>query len=105
VTRQIREDEGEEPSQMPLTSPYNYSLPDPEFDIDEEGRVDGNGDGKDDKDGMSFSKQAQRHGGFWFGDQMEGISGSPPTFPRSRHGSDGDIRVSFISQIIPTNRY
>ena len=48
---------------------------------------------------MSFSWQAERHGGgFWFGggsaDQMDGLGRSPPPFPGSlRMGGDGDIIV------------
>lgn len=49
---------------------------------------------------MSFSWQAERHGGgFWLGggsaDQMDGLGRSPPPFPGSlRMAGDGDIIVS-----------
>jgi len=89
ITRQIREDE--EP-QMSPQMPQESRTMESELAslIDEETESGEGGRGV----GISFSKQAERHGGFWFGEQMEGISGSPPAYPgQQRIGSDGDIVV------------
>lgn len=92
ITRQIREEEEESPS---ATAPSQ----DAELaDIREEDESMGSGGengslGRGKGVGISFSKQAQRHGGFWFGDQMDGLGGSPPTFPGLRTTTDGDIMV------------
>ena len=79
ITRQIREDD---------PPPQDAEL----SDIREEDESMGSY-GDDGARGISFSKQAQKHGGFWFGDQMEGLSGSPPQFPGLRMSTDGDIMV------------
>lgn len=99
ITRQIREDE-EDPSPPPPFEMHHQPSIDSEIsDIQEEESMGSSGDGMSQGSsatkgiGISFSKQAQRHGGFWFGDQMDGIGGSPPTFPGTRAGSDGDIVV------------
>lgn len=89
ITRQIREEEEDSPS---TTAPSQ----DAELaDIREEDESMGSsGENVGIKGiGISFSKQAQRHGGFWFGDQMDGLGGSPPTFPGLRMTADGDIMV------------
>lgn len=86
ITRQIREDD------EPAPSPKTANSVSREPDISEE---DSSGDSICQTEsldtGISFSKQAERHGGFWFGEQMDGLSGSPPQFPNLRMGSDGDI--------------
>lgn len=86
ITRQIREDEE---LQMSPQMPQENRTMESELAnmIDEETESGESGRGV----GISFSKQAERHGGFWFGDQMDGISGSPPAYPGQRLGSDGDI--------------
>jgi hypothetical protein len=95
ITRQIREDEQPEMSPQPSASgmrtPTDVDTTDntPEEDSTESGGDSASLRGI----GISFSKQAERHGGFWFGEQMDGIGGSPPAFPGLRHGSDGDIVV------------
>jgi hypothetical protein len=93
ITRQIRE---EEPHLSPQPSQgENRTM---ESELANIGEEDGTESGDSASQGnrgigISFSKQAERHGGFWFGDQMDGIGGSPPTFPGLRMGSDGDIIV------------
>jgi len=88
ITRQIRDDEDNSPPPGPA------STQDAELsDIREEDEGMSYGDSNKGI-GISFSKQAQKHGGFWFGDQMEGLSGSPPTFPGLRMSTDGDIMVT-----------
>ncbi|KAF8535981.1 hypothetical protein BDD12DRAFT_749949 [Trichophaea hybrida] len=93
ITRQIREEEPHLSPQPPAPSQGGETRT-MESELANIGEEDGgteSGDSVSNGIGISFSKQAERHGGFWFGDQMEGISGSPPTFPGSRMGSDGDI--------------
>lgn len=90
ITRQIREEES--PSTAALSQDAELA------DIREEDESMGSscengGLGGDKRIGTSFSKQAQRHGGFWFGDQMDGLGGSPPSFPGLRMTTDGDITV------------
>jgi len=88
ITRQIREDE--ELQMSPQMPQENRAMESEQANmIDEETESGESGRGV----GISFSKQAERHGGFWFGDQMDGISGSPPAYPGQRLGSDGDIVV------------
>ncbi|RPA96715.1 hypothetical protein L873DRAFT_1791504 [Choiromyces venosus 120613-1] len=87
ITRQIRNEEEDSPPPGPSNS-QDAEL----SDIREEDEGMNYGDSNKGI-GISFSKQAQRHGGFWFGDQMEGLGGSPPTFPGLRMSTDGDIMV------------
>lgn len=92
ITRQIREEEGESPS---TTVPsQDAELADIREEDESMGSSGENGGLRGSKGvGTSFSKQAQKHGGFWFGDQMDGLGGSPPAFPGLRMTADGDIMV------------
>ncbi|PUU76231.1 hypothetical protein B9Z19DRAFT_264225 [Tuber borchii] len=93
ITRQIRDEEDDSPPPGPA------SAQDAELsDIREEDEGMSYGDSSKGI-GISFSKQAQRHGGFWFGDQMEGLSGSPPAFPGLRMSTDGDIMMNSESVV------
>ena len=94
ITRQIRDEEDDSPPPGPA------SAQDAELsDIREEDEGMSYGDSNKGI-GISFSKQAQRHGGFWFGDQMEGLSGSPPAFPGLRMSTDGDIMVTTTTLLL-----
>lgn len=95
ITRQIREEDEDSPS---TSGPPQPNLDAELSDIREEDESMGssgeNGSLRANRGiGISFSKQAQRHGGFWFGDQMDGLGGSPPAFPGLRMTADGDIMV------------
>lgn len=95
ITRQIREEEEESPSAAAPSQDVELA------DIREEDESMGSsgengGFGGDKGIRISFSRQAQRHGGFWFGDQMDGLGGSPPTFPGLRMTTDGDITVRYL---------
>ncbi|KAI5778374.1 hypothetical protein EDC01DRAFT_674037 [Geopyxis carbonaria] len=98
ITRQIREDEEENPS--PPSLQEGRQIDNELTDINEEDGVSSGASSQIGNRGIgiSFSKQAQKHGGFWFGDQMDGIGGSPPTFP-TRLGSDGDIIMNSDSVV------
>ncbi|CAZ83293.1 unnamed protein product [Tuber melanosporum] len=93
ITRQIRDEEDNSPPPGPANT-QDAEL----SDIREEDEGMSYGDSNKGI-GISFSKQAQRHGGFWFGDQMEGLGGSPPTFPGLRMSTDGDIMMNSESVV------
>lgn len=100
ITRQIREEDEES---VPATAiPTQPSMDQELSDIREEDESMGSSGENvglvgNKGIGISFSRQAQKHGGFWFGDQMDGLGGSPPTFPGLRMTSDGDIMVRNFS--------
>lgn len=100
ITRQIREEDGPHNCKSPQQTQLEGRPSTMESELanigEEEGTESGDSTSQSTRGvAISFSKQAERHasGGFWFGDQMEGINGSPPTFPGLRMGSDGDIIV------------
>lgn len=94
ITRQIREEDEVSPSTTVPPS-QDAELADIREEDESMGSSGENGGlGGNKGIGISFSKQAQRHGGFWFGDQMDGLGGSPPAFPGLRMTADGDIMVN-----------
>ncbi|RPB16839.1 hypothetical protein P167DRAFT_570018 [Morchella conica CCBAS932] len=102
ITRQIREEDEES---VPATAiPTQPSMDQELSDIREEDESMGSSGENvglvgNKGIGISFSRQAQKHGGFWFGDQMDGLGGSPPTFPGLRMTSDGDIMMNSESTV------
>lgn len=102
ITRQIREED--EPHLSPQHSQGENRSMEAELNsiLDDQGIESGDNTSQMGSRGIgiSFSKQAERHGGFWFGDQMEGINGSPPAYPGSRAGSDGDIVMNSDSSCL-----
>jgi hypothetical protein len=97
ITRQIREEDEPHLSPQPLQGENRTMGSELNSILDDQGMESGDSTSQAGNRGIgiSFSKQAERHGSFWFGDQMEGINinGSSPAYPGSRVGSDGDIVV------------
>ena len=94
ITRQIREED--EPPQSCRSPDARPTTMESELaNIGEEDGMDSGDSSSQNARGLgnSFSRQAERHGGFWFGEQMDGIGASPPPFMGLRLGSDGDIIV------------